>query len=324
MKGSASVDQRLEKLKGKMTEQQRRDMAELLSNEMKRREGGAAPTAAKSVKSSRLSSPLNNDQIGELYSDVNDAVKQLRLRKLEEKLATARGQKPKRERQSFSLSLPKVSLPRFERGESAPVSGNSALLYSIVSVGALKILFTGSSVLSGVTPQIPVGSPAVQRIEVSAAASPAISSASVAAIPADKSQGSWSPAEAKLLAQLDSRRVELEHRSADLDKKEADMKGQATAFNERIAELKTLTDKLSHYRQEKDQQRESRLEQLASVYGSMEPAEAAGLMAKLDEEIALSLLQRMPGKRMGQILGLMDKERAVALTRILSDSKSGN
>jgi flagellar motility protein MotE (MotC chaperone) len=53
----------------------------------------------------------------------------------------------------------------------------------------------------------------------------------------------------------------------------------------------------------------------------MAPKEAAILIAKLEPEIALSLLERMPGKRMGQILSLMDPARAIELTKGLSDKK---
>jgi flagellar motility protein MotE (MotC chaperone) len=50
----------------------------------------------------------------------------------------------------------------------------------------------------------------------------------------------------------------------------------------------------------------------------MNPAEAAALLEQLDTPIALELLGRMPGKRIGQILALMTSERALTLTRMLS------
>jgi flagellar motility protein MotE (MotC chaperone) len=131
--------------------------------------------------------------------------------------------------------------------------------------------------------------------------------------------GSLTEAEKRVLLSLDDRRVELERRKASLDKKEAEIKKQTRVLAERMAELRSLTARLAEVREEKDRKYDVRMEQLAGVYGSMAPNEAAPLIAKLDEKIALALLQRMTGKRMGQILSVMDPEQAVALTKSLTD-----
>ena len=123
-----------------------------------------------------------------------------------------------------------------------------------------------------------------------------------------------------VLADLDARRVELENRRAALDRREAELQGQFSALNERLAELRGLTNRLSEVRKERDAQHETRMEQLANVYGAMAPAEAAPLIAKMEDGIALGLLERMAGKRMGQVLAVMDKDRAIELTKLLSDT----
>ena len=124
--------------------------------------------------------------------------------------------------------------------------------------------------------------------------------------------------EAKILTELDGRRVELERRKGQLDKREAELAVQSQALNERMAELKGLVTRLSDVRHEKDQQYDARMEQLANVYGAMDPKEAAPLISKLDLDIAIPLLERLPGKRMGQILAMMDKDRAIELTKRLT------
>ena len=45
-------------------------------------------------------------------------------------------------------------------------------------------------------------------------------------------------------------------------------------------------------------------------------------MEQLDVTIALSLIERMPEKRIGQILALMSPERALSITRMLSGKAS--
>ncbi|MCB0318801.1 MAG: hypothetical protein KDD56_08585, partial [Bdellovibrionales bacterium] len=130
----------------------------------------------------------------------------------------------------------------------------------------------------------------------------------------------FSKQELDILKSLDSRRVELKERSERLDDKEKELEDRDRAYAAKLTELRELTERLNIER-EKDQRKKSgKLEQLANVYGSMNPNEAAELMEQLDVTIALSLIQRMPEKRIGQILAMMSPERALILTKMLSES----
>jgi flagellar motility protein MotE (MotC chaperone) len=128
----------------------------------------------------------------------------------------------------------------------------------------------------------------------------------------------FSKDEIKVLTALDSRRAELEDRSRRLDDREQDILRRDKEFATRMTQLRELTERLSSEREKDDKKRNGQLEQLANVYGSMNPPEAAALIEQLDVTIALSLLERMPEKRIGQILALMSKERALAITKLLS------
>jgi len=142
------------------------------------------------------------------------------------------------------------------------------------------------------------------------------------ALPVDhQSSRMWSAQEKDILTQLDSRRVELEKRRDALDRREQEVKNQAQALVERLAELRGLTSKLQEFRKEREHKQEGRMAQLANVYGGMDSAEASNLISRLEDPIALELLERMPEKRMGQILGFMEKGRAVDLTRLLTEKK---
>ena len=121
-----------------------------------------------------------------------------------------------------------------------------------------------------------------------------------------------------MLKQLDAKRVELEERVAKIDKREQEMNLKEQEFVARLSEIRELTEKLKVSRQKNAAQRNSKLEQLSNVYGSMNPTEAAQLIEQLDVTIALSLLERMPEKRIGQILSLMSADRALTITRMLS------
>jgi flagellar motility protein MotE (MotC chaperone) len=122
----------------------------------------------------------------------------------------------------------------------------------------------------------------------------------------------------KILTQLDARRVALEERSSRLDQRETELQNKDKEFVVKLAQIRELTEKLRVER-EKDQKKDiAQLDQLANIYGAMAPQESARLIEQLDVTIALPLLQRMPEKRMGQILPLMSPERALVITKLLS------
>jgi flagellar motility protein MotE (MotC chaperone) len=132
----------------------------------------------------------------------------------------------------------------------------------------------------------------------------------------------WTKEEAKILTALDARRVDLEERSARIEKREDEFAVRERELAVRLTELKDLTERLKLEREKGDKQRNTQLDQLANVYGSMNPPEAAQLLQQLDIQVCLSLIERMPEKRMGQILSLMNPQRALELTNLLSKRKA--
>lgn len=336
-------EERLQELRKRMTQGQRKQMAEIVQNEMKRRglslddepKQGAQQVQMESKKpmATKPGAGLSRDQVGELYGDISDAVRQLRVKKVDQKLEKVR----KARRSSplgVDLQMPKMfqrsARPAQELLEESSARGESntpkyLMFGGIVALGAMKVFFSlgiGSDPVSAsgaVAEELtaPVVSRAATKPEVigdrptSSKATPAMA---MNVVPVDASV-----TERQIFLELDNRRVQLEGRKDALDRRELDLRNQAQALSERLAELRSLTAKLADAHKEKDHRYESRMEQLANVYGAMSPQEAAGLIGRLEDPTAIELLQRMPEKRMGQILSFMDKERAVDLTRILTE-----
>ena len=268
-------DKSLEFLKAKMTEKQRKDMADVISNEISRRE---------QLKKGATS----HDEMKEVYAD------------MQRKMAAAKAE-PKRR-----YSMPGLSKVASMGGSSPLKNLDIFLLGAAIVLCGAKVVNRGTSEFSKTQP------PAATSVAAPAAITP------VAFDPANFENLST---EKQLLMELDSRRTELERRKAALDTKEDELKEQARALAERSAELKSLNTRLSQVRKERDAQYESRMDQLSNVYASMAPTEAAPLIAKLETNTALEILRRMPGKRIGQILGAIAPDRAVQLTKELTDRK---
>ena len=321
----AGQDAALEALKARMSPDQIREMAEIVSAEVKRREAmksnGSAKTAVKSgVKSSRIGNALERDDLRDMYSDVRDRVGQIKARQAG---GGARGRAPKI---SFP-GLPRLRLPKIRAKNAllAIVIGGFATAKVLLSTGAInsdgKLAAEDPQSRASLALNAPID-PTKLDVSHPLPSTPEVAHESSARQAPDRRVVGWSMAEKQVLTELDARRVELERKRQLLDEREADLKQQSAVLQERVAELRTLSAQVNQVRKESDNEYESRMDQLATVYVSMAPNEAAPLMAKLDDQIALALLKRMPGKRMGQILSVMDQDRAVLLTRILSDRKS--
>lgn len=313
------------------------------------------PKPKSKVKSSPLSNSLGPDELGEVYGQVNGQVKSLRLKQLERQLADAKKQQKRmgkhvadRERKLGRIKNPfaskKTSMlhsmpPEVEqvvresgiqippKKASSGSNKNALLLAGIAALIGLKVLTSSGLVNASNEPTLSEELDALAAETALAGESSATEQArSLAPLPAiapeERKQVGWSFADKELLSQLDARRVELEHRRSAIERREAELEVRGKALAEKLAELRTISSKLEKKRKEKDNRYEARLEQLATVYGSMAPKEAAPLIGRLDEEIALSLLERMPGKRMGQILALMSPERAIELTKSLTDRRA--
>lgn len=198
-----------------------------------------------------------------------------------------------------------------EKIGGSPTKNMSARIRNIER-GGMKAAF--ALVLAVATAKV-----GLSAIEASGVVSVESAQASIAGSQAPVFSGvRYSTEEVRLLKSLDARRVELEERDSRLDQKEQDLRAKDREFAAKLTELRELTQKLKGEREQGERKGQAQLEQLANVYVSMNPQEAAQLIEQLDITIALDLLQRMPEKRIGQILALMTPERALTFTRMLS------
>lgn len=131
------------------------------------------------------------------------------------------------------------------------------------------------------------------------------------------SSENFSKEDKKVLTSLDARRVELTERGKKMDLREIDLDARENELEIKLAELRQLTSKLKTNREGVDQKRNMQVEQLAKIYSAMSPEESAKLMEELDITIALELMSKMSEKRIGQILSLMDKEKALKMSKML-------
>lgn len=66
---------------------------------------------------------------------------------------------------------------------------------------------------------------------------------------------------------------------------------------------------------------EERVVEITRIFETMKAEEAAGILDKVDDETLRAVLGRMKERQIGAILAAMDRERAVALTKLLAGTR---
>ena len=188
-------------------------------------------------------------------------------------------------------------------------SGGRAGHYTAV---VLVLLFASAKVAFSALES--VGFASVSPVLASVAGGAGLAGGSISAPAAPQ----FSREEVAILTSLDGRRAELEERAKRLEERERELDQRDREFVTRNTQLREMTETLRADRERNDKKKNTQLDQLSNVYGSMDPKEAASLIEQLDVTIALSLLERMPEKRIGQILAMMNPERALTITKMLS------
>ncbi len=118
----------------------------------------------------------------------------------------------------------------------------------------------------------------------------------------------------------------LERRQTELDAKERELASRAERLalyekdvTAKVASLEEIEKRLSARAKAASQAVETAAESLAKIYGAMKPDAAAPILDRLDDPTVLTIFRRMKEKQIGEILPLMSRERAIALTQALAE-----
>lgn len=123
------------------------------------------------------------------------------------------------------------------------------------------------------------------------------------------------PAAEDLLRALENKRLALANKEEKLFERERYLNNLESLITEKSVQLRSLADEIFVVREKLERKKSDDYAQVAMVYASMNPIEAAKLVSQLEIHIAIEILDHMPDKKMAQIISVMDSERALELTR---------
>jgi flagellar motility protein MotE (MotC chaperone) len=122
-----------------------------------------------------------------------------------------------------------------------------------------------------------------------------------------------------LLEALERRQAELDAREREVASKEERLALYEKDVTAKVASLEEIEKRLSTRAKAATQAVDAAAESLAKIYGGMKPEAAAPILDHLDDTTVLTIFRRMKEKQVGEILPLMTRERAIALTQALAD-----
>jgi flagellar motility protein MotE (MotC chaperone) len=116
------------------------------------------------------------------------------------------------------------------------------------------------------------------------------------------------------LKDLRARSRKLDLREAELNELEAELQKQQVEIEQRIGQLTEVRRDIASTLEAKVESDEQKLDKLVAVYSSMEPEQAAEVLKKMDEDLAVKVIGQMKKKVAAEILNVLDADTAKALT----------
>lgn len=163
-------------------------------------------------------------------------------------------------------------------------------------------------------------SKAISPLPPGAASTPAAMIAPVCApSPADLAKAAGlSPAELQVLQSLQARRGQIDDRAKDLDTEVQLLNAAESKLDARLAAMNSLKADIQGLMGQADQKTQSEVDRLVVVYSKMKPADAAAVMAQLDDKVRLPIAAGMKPAVLSAILDKMATLDAKVLTEKLA------
>ncbi len=109
---------------------------------------------------------------------------------------------------------------------------------------------------------------------------------------------------------------ELLERETAVSLKEQELKRLSDILEARILQLQEARKEIEASLERKKKEDAEKFKKMLKIYKSLRPEEAAALIDKLDESMALEMLNRMDAKTAVKIVPLMNQDRVLKWTRL--------
>jgi len=131
-------------------------------------------------------------------------------------------------------------------------------------------------------------------------------------------QGVDTVEERRVLASLKKEREKLMRKKKSITKREKELKVLQQEVEKKLQQLRQWRGDLEELLTEKEQKEQERVKKLSRIYQRMDPVKAAAALARVQQDLAVSILSRMRSGTAAEVLDSMESAQAAALSTDLS------
>ncbi len=128
----------------------------------------------------------------------------------------------------------------------------------------------------------------------------------------------WTSEEMSFFKRLNDRKLELDRREAELAKLEEELQKQRVGIEEKIKQLEKTRAEISATLKGRVEQDQEKVAKLVDVYSNMKPQSASKVIESLNEDLAVTILDKMKKKNAAEILNTMSAPKAKKLSEMLT------
>ncbi|MBL7687033.1 MAG: hypothetical protein JNJ49_03290 [Bdellovibrionaceae bacterium] len=128
----------------------------------------------------------------------------------------------------------------------------------------------------------------------------------------------WTAEEISFFKKLGERKESLDRREAELVKLEEELQKQKKGLDERIRQLESMRKEISTTLKDRVVLDQEKVAKLVDVYSNMKPTQAARVIETLNEDLAVTILDRLKKKNAAEILNAMSASKAKKLSEMLT------
>lgn len=116
------------------------------------------------------------------------------------------------------------------------------------------------------------------------------------------------------IADMETREERVQEAEAAVAKKETELKALQIAIQEQLSQLDEAKKQIQGIKHQEIAKNEEKVKKLIDTFETMSPKAAAQVVAKVDEEIAVTTLARLSTIKAGKILAAMDPSKSARLS----------
>lgn len=121
-----------------------------------------------------------------------------------------------------------------------------------------------------------------------------------------------------LAQDMESRQAALERREASIAAKEEDLRAVEARLDERLAQLKAIREEIAEQLSRIDEVEDDRRDALVRMLQSMRPKQGAPILAELEDDLAVAVVDLMSPGKAGKLLAALPAAKAADLMQKLS------